>query len=427
MLFRNLYRCPHAPPAVEPHYHNTHTHRHRANLTYLGTKGSKTTWRLYVVFGPVTLANKNRRCFRVPIHTLSSDSLPANAHTGAALSWCSGTPASSDVGPWHTHTNTHIHTHTHIYTVGQNRIYAPYMTVYTVISLPKIPYIHRVYMVLANPTHILTHKHKHTHSHIYTYTQRTSCGLHPTKRHATCFWHWATTRILKHIQTHTHIYTYIQRTSCGLHPTVRHATCFWHGATTRILTHIYTHIHTQRPLLHDVQGSQSEWRKTSKLFLHVFSHISRPKHPASADWVPVPTGGRWASSLKQAADWVPLKASADWIPSKAIADWGPLPMGGRWASSLKQAADWGPLKASVDWIPLKASADWVPVPTDGRWASSLKQAAHAANTPQDGRQVKSKLHRQQIPLIHFSCCSWASGDKVSVKFKASFTGRKSHS
>ena len=28
------------------------------------------------------------------------------------------------------------------------------MTVYLVISLPKIPYIHRIYMVLANPTHV---------------------------------------------------------------------------------------------------------------------------------------------------------------------------------------------------------------------------------------------------------------------------------
>jgi hypothetical protein len=39
--------------------------------------------------------------------------------------------------------------------VGQNRIYTPYMTVYLVISLPKIPYIHRIYMVLANPIHML--------------------------------------------------------------------------------------------------------------------------------------------------------------------------------------------------------------------------------------------------------------------------------
>ena len=68
--------------------------------------------------------------------------------------------------------NTHTHTHFNLYEcylgmarpdvrygykescitrVGQNRIYAPYMTVYLGSSLPKIPYIHRIYMVLANP------------------------------------------------------------------------------------------------------------------------------------------------------------------------------------------------------------------------------------------------------------------------------------
>jgi hypothetical protein len=35
--------------------------------------------------------------------------------------------------------------------VGQNRMNAPYMVVYLVISMPKTPYIHRIYMVLANP------------------------------------------------------------------------------------------------------------------------------------------------------------------------------------------------------------------------------------------------------------------------------------
>jgi len=40
------------------------------------------------------------------------------------------------------------------YRVGQNRMYAPYMTVYLVVSLPQIPYIHRMYMVLANPTRV---------------------------------------------------------------------------------------------------------------------------------------------------------------------------------------------------------------------------------------------------------------------------------
>jgi len=39
--------------------------------------------------------------------------------------------------------------------VGQNRIYTPYMTVYLMISLPKIPHIHRIYMVLANPTSVV--------------------------------------------------------------------------------------------------------------------------------------------------------------------------------------------------------------------------------------------------------------------------------
>jgi len=38
--------------------------------------------------------------------------------------------------------------------VGQNRIYTPYMTVYLVITLPEIPYMHRICMVLANPTHV---------------------------------------------------------------------------------------------------------------------------------------------------------------------------------------------------------------------------------------------------------------------------------
>jgi hypothetical protein len=42
-----------------------------------------------------------------------------------------------------------------VFRVGQNRIYTLYMTVYLVIPLPKILYIHRIYMVLANPTSIL--------------------------------------------------------------------------------------------------------------------------------------------------------------------------------------------------------------------------------------------------------------------------------
>jgi len=42
-----------------------------------------------------------------------------------------------------------------IFRADQNRKYTPCMTLYFVISLPKIPYIHRTYMVLTNPTNTL--------------------------------------------------------------------------------------------------------------------------------------------------------------------------------------------------------------------------------------------------------------------------------
>ena len=49
------------------------------------------------------------------------------------------------VSVWQRQSRSHIHR------VGQNHIYAPYSTVYLLISLPKIPYTHRIYMVLASP------------------------------------------------------------------------------------------------------------------------------------------------------------------------------------------------------------------------------------------------------------------------------------
>jgi len=49
--------------------------------------------------------------------------------------------------------------HTHIYRVGQNRIYTPYMTVYLVLSLPKIPYIYG-----SSQPYIYTHIHTRTHA-----------------------------------------------------------------------------------------------------------------------------------------------------------------------------------------------------------------------------------------------------------------------
>ena len=88
----------------------------------------------------------------------------------------------------------------YIYRVGQNRVYAPFMTVYLVISLPKMPYIHRICMVLANLTYTVhsvhtisgleitkytVHIYVHTYiygAHIRTYTVLANftllCSLH---------------------------------------------------------------------------------------------------------------------------------------------------------------------------------------------------------------------------------------------------------
>jgi hypothetical protein len=65
------------------------------------------------------------------------------------------------IGAWQTSAIVLSAYPTHIYRVGQNCIFAPYMTASLVIFLPKIPYIHHIYiyMVLDNPTHeFATHK-----------------------------------------------------------------------------------------------------------------------------------------------------------------------------------------------------------------------------------------------------------------------------
>jgi hypothetical protein len=41
------------------------------------------------------------------------------------------------------------------------------MTVYLVISMPKIPYIHRIYMVLANPMKKHIHRSKRKEGQLY--------------------------------------------------------------------------------------------------------------------------------------------------------------------------------------------------------------------------------------------------------------------
>ena len=82
--------------------------------------------------------------------------------------------------------------------VGQNRIYTQYMTVYLVMSLPKIPYIHRIYMVLANPSHTViwtfyTVKYVLQTNTPYDQlrpvaTDRYSCSSWPNEDNTECLW-----------------------------------------------------------------------------------------------------------------------------------------------------------------------------------------------------------------------------------------------
>jgi hypothetical protein len=73
--------------------------------------------------------------------------------------------------------------------VGHNCIFTPYMTVYLMISLPKIPYIHHIYMVLANPNY--------NGNRFWHYLVRTlarggcarGCGQYRSQR---LFQHWRT-------------------------------------------------------------------------------------------------------------------------------------------------------------------------------------------------------------------------------------------
>jgi len=83
-----------------------------------------------------------------------------------------------------------------IFRVGQNRIFTPYMTVYLVISLPKIPYIHRIYMVLANPTHTVRMS-----AWFFDFENRASSGIiaHSHMRITICF---PTLRIEHLLQQH---------------------------------------------------------------------------------------------------------------------------------------------------------------------------------------------------------------------------------
>ena len=166
--------------------------------------------------------------------------------------------------------------------VDQNRIYAPYMTVYLVISLSNIPFMHCMHMILTNPRceqkHfskpkgvlcLLTHWvpfnacdtfqclrffyfwltsfiHKRSHSHAMC-TSRTSRTVHLTH---CATWHTLSRTVQplranwhsqnRHSEIDTHILT-LTLTHCAT-PTSKLTLTNWHPQTD---THILTRTLTQ--------------------------------------------------------------------------------------------------------------------------------------------------------------------------------------
>jgi hypothetical protein len=130
------------------------------------------------------------------------------------------------------------------------RINTPFMTVYLVSFLPKVPYIHRTYMALANPTdeesvrgrgsavagailgnnmrvtfcHVPSqtraHTHTNTHTHTHTHTQHTHTHAH----------------------THTHIHTHTLH--IVLHRAHGHTCCCTYLIMQRLHSSQY-YVHTQ--------------------------------------------------------------------------------------------------------------------------------------------------------------------------------------
>jgi acetyl-CoA carboxylase beta subunit len=140
--------------------------------------------------------------------------------------------------------------------VGQNRIYTPHMHVYLAIPLPKLPCIHRIYMVLANPKHYtcITSRFR---DRIMT-GQRVKCShlCHTLMYHhrlsvLQCVFACPACTHHSPLHTHTHTHTHTQTHTHSPQHTHTHTDTHTHTHThkhTHTLTpaHTHTHIHTDK-------------------------------------------------------------------------------------------------------------------------------------------------------------------------------------
>ena len=156
--------------------------------------------------------------------------------------------------------------------VSHNRvyIYTPHTTVYLMVSLPKVPSIHRVYRFLVNLANFtLAHTQSHTHADTCLHKYKPHTRLHSH----TAYTHYIHTHARTHALavTHTHIYSHTHTSTLTLRthttytdarthaaPDLPHprrccpqpslppfSSCVSHTCSHTHNTHTHTHTHTR--------------------------------------------------------------------------------------------------------------------------------------------------------------------------------------
>jgi len=243
--------------------------------------------------------------------------------------------------------------------VGQNCIYTPYMTVYLVISLPKIPYIHRIYMVLANPnhdgweaqtsTHIGARTHTHTNTHTHTHTHTRAHTHTPAQGSKIFCLHYVSMQTIDVPQSAS-MYRYLEKkVRCGMCEGNAKNKCCHEKNVVAVLC-IRKQVRPV-PCIHTLQAG-------------IVCELNAHKKALDVYWVPIERHWMWIecpqegigcelSAHKKALDvnWVPTRRHWMWIecPQEGI---------GCELSAHKKALD-------VNWVPTRRHWMWIECPQEG--------------------------------------------------------------
>ena len=164
--------------------------------------------------------------------------------------------------------------HGYIFRFGQDCMYTPNMTVYLVLSLPKLPYIHHLHLYIwfwptlyiSMCTSKITYR---VYMHMYAHTSLPSTRVNTTRTFTHAHTHLHNlTRKPTHTQAHTHSHTQT------------HTHTYIH---THSRTHIHTLTHTLKHTLKHTHTHTCRWRRGSlgppPRNRRRSSPLSTPPHP----------------------------------------------------------------------------------------------------------------------------------------------------